>query len=417
MSNSSSSGDDDDAIIITLKYNQIQKKIKFDCDYDDLLKKAIKNFGIDKKKNDIIFYYMDEDYKKYEICKDITPSDFQTIYQEHDNNLLLYINLKPKNEVINLETMKVEEVTVKKEDSQSDFELIKSKASLENSDYNENEDRKELYQSEGNKQTSNITKSKYSFDSNQEMGDDIYKSSVSKDIEKMQNKYKTNIQEIKEYKSKNEILEQKIKEINALIEQAKNESNDFNNDDSGLTKSDFEKKKQEILEDTKNMENEKTKEIEKVKNKVNEIVKSIKEISSTLFKQREENKKMEESNNSSFTLSLTINESNKKEKKMNKIKKINELNKKLKESQLKKQLDKKDNIYIQEEENKEKEIRKSLTFPKKENKRQNDIIKENNELKSDIKDMENQIDKTENEIEDMKKIFEDEIKKLQEIEV
>ena len=200
MSNSSSSGDDDDSIIITLKYNQIQKKIKFDCDYNDLLKKAIKNFGIDKKKNDIIFYYMDEDDKKYEICKDITPSDFQTIYQEHDNNLLLYINLKPKNEVINLETMKVEEVTVKKEDSQSDFELIKSKASLENSDYNENEDRKELYQSEGNKQTSNITKSKYSFDSNQEMGDDIYKSSVSKDIEKMQNKYKTNIQEIKEYK-------------------------------------------------------------------------------------------------------------------------------------------------------------------------------------------------------------------------
>ena len=60
---SSSSSDDDDSFV-TLKYEQFQKKIKFDFDYENLIKKAKKTFKNIKKEDKLIFYYEDNKDKK-----------------------------------------------------------------------------------------------------------------------------------------------------------------------------------------------------------------------------------------------------------------------------------------------------------------------------------------------------------------
>ena len=91
---SSSSEDDDISVKITLKYEQFQKKTKFDYEYQHLIRKAKKKFKNIKKEDKLIFYYVDNNDNKQLINDDISTCEFEELSHKYNDNLMIIVSLK-----------------------------------------------------------------------------------------------------------------------------------------------------------------------------------------------------------------------------------------------------------------------------------------------------------------------------------
>ena len=442
------SSEENEDVYITLNYQGIQKKIEFDFDYNNLLKKAFKSFGIDKNEYDLVFYYYNEDQEKKGIENEISPCDFETIYKDNNEDLMIYIDKKLKQK-----PMEKKKQVVNNDIQNSNLSLDIAGSSFNNigendfyKDIDDNADKMELNsKTEENKEMGNKLKNKCSFDKkgiSSNKSELKHISSFSKNnckytllnLEQIKNKSNDILKRKQNLESKNEQLNKKINQIKELIEKSKIEKKhkDDNNKDDRVKKLLIQIQNEKAK--LEKMEKAKLKEIADLKAKNLNIQKKISTLSKKLDKQIEGNKKqnfLEENSISRLSefkdkqkdsiISLHIGaDESKKEKKRKKLEKINELFKQKKKKLNNSMIIQMQNVRNVEQSYKSIIIKKnnSHILNKKEKEEQiengNDIKKENEYLKYEIKNMEDKLSITQKEIEDMKRFFEEEIKNIEE---
>lgn len=429
------SSEENEDVYITLNYQGIQKKIEFDFDYNNLLKKAFKSFGIDKNEYDLVFYYYNEDQEKKGIENEISPCDFETIYKDNNEDLMIYIDKKLKQK-----PMEKKKQVVNNDIQNSNLSLDIAGSSFNNigendfyKDIDDNADKMELNsKTEENKEMGNKLKNKCSFDKkgiSPNKNELKHISSFSKknskytllNLEQIKNKSNDILKRKQNLESKNEQLNKKINQIKELIEKSKIEKKhqDDNNKDDRVKKLLIQIQNEKAK--LEKMEKAKLKEIADLKSKNLNIQKKISTLSKKLDKQIEENSicKLSEfkdkQKDSIISLHIGADES-KKEKKRKKLEKINELFKQKKKKLNNSMIIQMQNLRNVEQSYKSIIIKKnnSHILNKKEKEEQiengNDIKKENEDLKNEIKNMEDKLSITQKEIEDMKRLYEKEIK-------
>lgn len=442
------SSEENEDVYITLNYQGIQKKIEFDFDYNNLLKKAFKSFGIDKNEYDLVFYYYNEDQEKKGIENEISPCDFETIYKDNNEDLMIYIDKKLKRKPMEkkkqVENNDIQNSNLSLDIAGSSFNNIGENDFYK--DIDDNADKMELNsKTEENKEMGNKLKNKCSFD---KKGISSNKSELKhiSSFSKKNSKYTLlNLEQIKKksndilkrkqnLESKNEQLNKKINQIKELIEKSKIEKKhqDDNNKDDRVKKLLIQIQNEKAK--LEKMEKAKLKENADLKSKNLNLQKKISTLSKKLDKQIEGNKNqnfLEENSISRLsefkdkqkdsTISLHIGaDESKKEKKRKKLEKINELFKQKKKKLNNSMIIQMQNVRNVEQSYKSIIIKKnnSHILNKKEKEEQiengNDIKKENEDLKYEIKNMEDKLSITQKEIEDMKRLYEKEIKNIEE---
>ena len=347
------SSEENEDVYITLNYQGIQKKIEFDFDYNNLLKKAFKSFGIDKNEYDLVFYYYNEDQEKKGIENEISPCDFETIYKDNNEDLMIYIDKKLKQK-----PMEKKKQVVNNDIQNSNLSLDIAGSSFNNigendfyKDIDDNADKMELNsKTEENKEMGNKLKNKCSFDKkgiSSNKSELKHISSFSKknskytllNLEQIKNKSNDILKRKQNLESKNEQLNKKMNQIKELIEKSKIEKKhqDDNNKDDRVKKLLIQIQNEKAK--LEKMEKAKLKENADLKSKNLNLQKKISTLSKKLDKQIEGNKKqnfLEENSISRLSefkdkqkdsiISLHIGaDESKKEKKRKKLEKINEL--------------------------------------------------------------------------------------------
>ena len=330
---------DPENIDITIKYNGMQKRIKMPLDYADLCKKSYKEFGINKDKNILSFYYLDEDDDKYDIGTETYLSNFVKFYEDNDNKLTIIIKTKEKEEKneINEKKDEIIEITKKKEEI---IEINEKKNEIIEIDEKKEEDEESNKLGESNKiedsgmynskidladscELSNTHNPLYDLGINNEEEETLnQKPTTEKNPEvskEMSSKYgisklsqstvfkipkKTELEcyqennskakkESEELKENNKVLKKKIEEIKAKIEKIKGGCtiDDKNKKNNELNKSDLKQKIEKVKEDKKKMEEEKNKKIEELKLNNENLSKLIDKKKEQLLKLKQDNKK------------------------------------------------------------------------------------------------------------------------------